>query len=208
MLIGTGRTADVHALDEEWALRRYRDGGSAEREAAVMRRVAELGFPVPRVLRAQGPDLVLQRLRGPSLLDAALAGDVAPREAGALCAELLHRLHTTTPVIHLDLHPGNVMLTPEGPVVIDWRTADEGPAGLDRAMSAILLAEAAVAPLPLAAPAREALTGLLARLGAPVLPHLPEALARRAADPHLSEQEVARLDAAETLIRAVAPTDS
>jgi aminoglycoside phosphotransferase (APT) family kinase protein len=35
-------------------------------------------------------------------------------------------------IMHLDLHPGNVMLTPEGPVVIDWTNAAAGPAGAAR----------------------------------------------------------------------------
>ncbi|WP_406861299.1 phosphotransferase [Streptomyces sp. HUAS MG47] len=191
LLLGTGRTADVHALDEDWALRRHRNGGDAEREAATMRRVAACGYPVPRVLRAEGRDLVLQRLRGESLLDAALGGKVAPEAAGELSADLLNRLHATTPVVHLDLHPGNVMLTPDGPMVIDWVTAEEGPAGLDCAMSAILLAEPAVSALPLAAAARRALAALLIRLETPVLPYLPAALTRRAADPYLTATEAA-----------------
>ncbi|MEU7121475.1 phosphotransferase family protein, partial [Streptomyces zaomyceticus] len=32
------------------------------------------------------------------------------------------------PPSHLDLHPGNVVLTDRGPVVIDWETAEEDQA--------------------------------------------------------------------------------
>ncbi|MEV5975308.1 phosphotransferase [Streptomyces sp. NPDC051921] len=213
--IGRGRSADVYELGGPagaWVLRRYRDGGDADREAALMRDLAAHGYPVPRVRSSAGPDLVMERLTGPTLLDAALAGTVAPEAAGTLLADLLRRLHAT-PWIHLDLHPGNVVLTEAGPVVIDWRTAREGPAGLDRAMSALLLAEASLSDAPHAPAAHEALTSLLARLDAPVAPYVPEATALRAADPHLSADERAAVPAAGALVtglaaaggRAVAP---
>ncbi|MFE7516213.1 phosphotransferase [Streptomyces sp. NPDC057540] len=206
-VIGRGRTADVHALDERRVLRRYRDGGDATREAAVMTRLADRGYPVPAVLHAEGPDLVMERLTGPSLLEALLAGAYEPEPAGELIADLLDRLHTLPggSVVHLDLHPGNVILTEaRGPVVIDWRTAEEGGApGLDRALSALILAEVAVSGAPYAPGARAGLAALLARLGAPALPHLPAARTRRAADPNLTAVEVAALGAAAELVRTL-----
>ncbi|MET9952216.1 phosphotransferase [Streptomyces sp. NPDC006339] len=205
-LIGRGRSADVYALagpDEGRVLRRYRDGGDAGREAALMRDLAAAGYPVPRVARAEGPDLVMERLSGPTLLDAAVAGTVTPETAGVLLADLLRRLHTT-PWIHLDLHPGNVVLAPAGPVVIDWRTAREGPAGLDRAMSALLLAEAALSPAPYAPGAHTALTTLLHHLPAPVTPHLPEATTLRTSDPHPSTPERAAVTTAAALVKELA----
>ena len=67
-LIGAGRAADVYALGERRVLRRYRNGESSEREAAVMAYLAGAGFPVPRVHDASGPDLVLERLGGRDML--------------------------------------------------------------------------------------------------------------------------------------------
>ncbi|MFB7454234.1 phosphotransferase [Streptomyces sp. NPDC056194] len=207
-LIGQGRTADVHALDEARVLRRYRDGGDATREARVMTRLADRGYPVPAVLHAEGPDLVMERLAGPSLLDALLAGAYEPEPAGELVADLLARLHALPGegVAHLDLHPGNVILTADrGPVVIDWQTAEEGvPPGLDCALSALILAEVAVSPAPYAEGARAGLAALLAHVGAPPLPHLPTARTRRAADPNLTAAEVAALGAAAALVESLA----
>ncbi|MFF3842484.1 phosphotransferase [Streptomyces sp. NPDC001930] len=209
-IIGWGRTADVYALpgDDAWVLRRNRDGGGTAREAEVMTRLARQGYPVPAVLRAEGPDLVMERLAGPSLLDALLAGTYEPEPAGALIAELLARLHALpgSPPAHLDLHPGNVLLTADrGPVVIDWETAEEGhPPGLDHAMSALLLAEVAVSPAPYAPGARAGLAALLSAATAPVLPHIGTARARRAADPNLTEGEVAALGAATQLLTELA----
>ena len=172
-----------------------------------MTRLAGHGYPVPAVLSAEGPDLVMERLTGPSLLDALLDGTYEPEPAGELIAELLTRLHALpgTHLLHLDLHPGNVVLTAsEGPVVIDWQTAEEGPPGLDCAMSALILAEVAASPAPYAPGAHAGLAALLTAVRTPLLPHLPTARARRAADPNLTPDEVAALGAAESLVRALA----
>ncbi|MFD9033818.1 phosphotransferase [Streptomyces sp. NPDC059567] len=207
MLIGTGRSADVFTLDDEWVLRRYRDGADAAHEAATMEHLAGHGYPVPRVRSVSGPELVMRRLTGPSLLDALLAGTVTPESAATVLAGLLHRLHTvpspaSAPLLHLDLHPGNVMLTPEGPFVIDWCTAEAGDPALDWAMSALILAEVAVTPVPYAEGARAGLATLLSLADAGPLP-LARALERRALDPHLDEAERARLDEAVALVAAL-----
>ncbi|MFD4376101.1 phosphotransferase [Streptomyces sp. NPDC058486] len=204
--VGQGRSADVYALGEDgaWVLRRYRADRDTAREARLMSRLAGAGYPVPAVREAAGRDLVLERLRGPSLLDALLAGTYAPEPAGRLIAGLLDRLHALPGgLVHLDLHPGNVVLTEDrGPVVIDWSTAREGadPA-LDRAMSALLLAEVAVSPAPYAEGARAGLAALLA--DSPAL-LLPEARRLRADDPNLTDAELAALDGAEELVRTLA----
>jgi len=52
-------------------------------------------------------------------------------------------------VLHLDLHPANVMLTSRGPVVIDWSNARSGPAGADVAMAYLIMASSEVSDLPL-----------------------------------------------------------
>jgi aminoglycoside phosphotransferase (APT) family kinase protein len=220
-LLGSGRTADVFALDGEtggeWVLRRYRDGWDAAGEAVVMGYVAGHGYPVPevRVAKTAPSDLVLRRLHGPSMLGAVLDGGVTAAEGGAALAGLLHALHAIPArvsgdpehrVLHLDLHPDNVMLTADGPMVIDWRNAEEGPPGLDWAMSAVILAQVAVGGEELAAPAGEVLFALLAHrdpgvdLGDGGTGPLAEARARRAANPTMSVAEVEVLDEAVGLI--------
>lgn len=120
------------------------------------------------------------------MLESLLSGALAAEEAGAMIAGLLTDLHTIPArvsqdpedrILHLDLHPDNVMLTPDGPVVIDWRTTAEGPPALDRAMSSLILAQVAVDPAsPSAAGARSLLKALLPHLadqGASPLPISP-----------------------------------
>ncbi|ACQ78370.1 aminoglycoside phosphotransferase [Beutenbergia cavernae DSM 12333] len=219
-LLGRGRTADVYDLGDGLVLRRYRDGYDAEREAEIQAHVAEHGFPAPAVVEAHGPDLVMARVAGPTMLGALVAGDARPDEAAHLLADLHDRLHALPApagprepgdvVVHLDLHPDNVMLDPErGPVLIDWANARLGTADLDVAMTALILAEVAVAPpdSELAAQAGPALAAVPA-LGAAFLAAvdgdarlgLAGALAMRAANPTLDAAEKERLS---TAVRAV-----
>ncbi|KUM81019.1 hypothetical protein AQI70_03230 [Streptomyces curacoi] len=78
------------------------------------------------------------------------------REAGGILARLPRQLHgvparrSQGSVLHLDLHPDNVTLTPDGPYVIDWDNARDGDPGLDWGSSAVILAQVAVGDGPLA----------------------------------------------------------
>ncbi|MCW6008789.1 phosphotransferase [Micromonospora sp. CPCC 205371] len=210
-LLGSGREADVFAIDEVRALRRYRNGGDVTAEAAVMAHVGALGYPVPRVYEARGADMVLERLSGATMLAAFQAGTMGLDEGAGILADLHRRLHALPPrlgrrpgdrVIHLDLHPENVVLTPTGPVVIDWRNGTEGPADLDVAATAVILAQAALDPAPgLADAARALLTGFLGRMGAVPADALDAAIARRAGDPTRGTGDPAPLRAVAALIR-------
>lgn len=225
-IIGSGRDADVYALNDKWVLRRNRDGRSQRREAVVMAHLHSHGYPVPGIHPARGDDpaeLIMERVVGPTLLDAVLAGDVDVVEVGAVLAELLTRLHAVPlppreasgggggssdddgevgAILHLDLHPLNVIRTSGGPVVIDWSNTGEGPPARDWAMSALILAEVAVADSELAPAADELLSALLARRPAAIV--LDDAVmawarAYRDADPNRPPGD---LDAAAALVIA------
>ncbi|WP_369222467.1 phosphotransferase family protein [Streptomyces sp. R39] len=211
-LLGSGRSADVYELDEAWVLRRDRDGwGDAAAEGTVMTYVREHGYPAPRVRpSASRTELVMERLSGPTMLAALLAGEMGAGEGGALLASLLRRLHAVpgrdpahpgARVLHLDLHPDNVILTPDGPRVIDWTSAEDGPPGLDWGMSAVILAQVALGAYPLA---HDLLRALLADPGELTEEGLAQALRRRAANPTMSREEVDVLEAAGELIRTIA----
>jgi aminoglycoside phosphotransferase (APT) family kinase protein len=217
-LIGSGRTADVYEIDEAWVLRRNReDWGDAAAEGAVMEHVRAYGYPVPRVRPGHLPnspasraDLVMERIDGPTMLEAFVAGAIDAREAGAVLAALLRQLHAIpgrrpgTRVLHLDLHPENVLLTADGPRVIDWGTSEDGDPALDWGLSAIVLAQVAVADEPIAGPARAMLAALLADPSDLTEAGLEEARRRRAANPTMTSREVELLGEAEELVRLLA----
>src|SRR5215472_12666856 len=161
-LIGSGRAADVYELDEGRVLRRYRIKANVEHEARLMRYLWSAGFPVPEVYDADGTDMVMARVDGTDMLS-----DLARRPwRAARCARILARMHDRlheieapswlpqplgdgNRVLHLDLHPGNVIMTSAGPVVIDWSNGAAGPPGADVAMAALIMRISEVDELPL-----------------------------------------------------------
>jgi aminoglycoside phosphotransferase (APT) family kinase protein len=211
-LIGAGRAADVYALDERRVLRRYRNGESSEREAAVMTYLAGAGFPVPRVHDASGPDLVLERLGGRDMLADLSARPWLARRHARTLAGLHDRLHAITAppslrapfgpggrVLHLDLHPGNVMLTAAGPVVIDWSNVAAGPAAADVAMAWLIIATSEVdAPPLLLRPAISSVRAVLLRRFRALVrddpgPELARVARARMADRNVRPAEARRL---------------
>lgn len=209
--IASGREADVFALDATRVLRRYRTGADVTAEAEVMAYARGLGFPVPEVFDANGTDLVMERIAGPTLATALLAGELPIAEGSAILADLLGRLHELPArsgpgtIVHLDLHPENVMLTAHGPMVVDWHNAGDGPADLDTAFTALILAQVAIGslPHPVSAAAGELLDRFLALAPGDPTRLLDEAVSRRSQQTTLSPAEIGMLDVAAARVRGV-----
>lgn len=70
--------------------------------------------------------------------------------AGARAAVLdaLDALPDGTALCHGDFHPGNVIMTPSGPVIVDWPNATRGHPVADVARTLLLIEHAAVGPAP------------------------------------------------------------
>lgn len=207
----SGRDADVYALDDARVLRRYRAGGDVSAEAKVMAHVLEHGYPVVRVLAAAGSDLVLERLAGPTMLEALASARLDVVDAARALADLHTQLHAipglgpdpAERVLHLDLHPENVVLAPRGAVVIDWRNAVDGVPDLDAAMSALIIAQVGVDPAhPMRELARTLLADFLALVHEEPGRQLDAAVTRRRVDPGLLPDEVALLSDAARLVRS------
>jgi len=208
-LLATGRDADVFELSDDRVLRRYRNGRDATAEAAVMAHVHALGYPVPRVHAVDHADLVLDRLYGPTMLEALFNRTLDPADGGRQLADLHTRLHAlpNQRLIHRDLHPANVVLTPTGPVVIDWANATDGPPALDVALTAVIMAQVAVGGIDDldggTAEAHAFLAAFLANATHAPRARLAEALATRHADRNLSAYEKSRLAEAGALVEAL-----
>lgn len=143
-LLAKGRAADVYAYGDGLVLRRYRTPMDCTYEAAVMRYVASHGYPVPEVVEVSGGDLVMERLDGTTMLEDFSEHPWRLFRYAAMLADLMKQLHVIEPpswlvdkapgggaIVHLDLHPDNVMLTSRGPVVIDWSNAGRGDANAE-----------------------------------------------------------------------------
>jgi Ser/Thr protein kinase RdoA (MazF antagonist) len=134
-------------------LRRYRAPRDTEREVAAMEHARAHGYPVPAARALNETDIVMERVEGPTMLADMMQAPWRIRRHATTLADLLDRLHTIAApawlpaplgdghaLLHLDLHPENVILTGEGPVVIDWPNAARGPAAADVAHTWIVLA--------------------------------------------------------------------
>ncbi|GAA0551211.1 hypothetical protein GCM10010172_36820 [Paractinoplanes ferrugineus] len=256
-----GREADVYALDVSRVLRRYRTGTDVQREAEVMAYVGGLGYPVPEVFEAGGTDMVMERLDGPTLAQAAHSGELSIPDATAILADLLRRLHELPPrgnsrggggtsgggtsgggtssgggggtsgggnnseggsgeggnsgsgngetIVHLDLHPENVLLSRRGPVVIDWCNAGDGPGDLDTALSALILAQVATGAIehPLNAGAGAMMELFLQLAPGDPLRLLDEAAAFRRRQLTMLPDEIAKVGTAVGRLRATGRTE-
>jgi len=222
-LIGSGRNADVYDLGDGRVLRRYRDHRDTWRvaaEAEVMALARAGGVPAPEVFDVSGADIVMARATGPTMLNAI---ERRPWTAGAH-ARLLARLHglvhqvpaarlaglalrprsgevppaDTDVLLHMDLHPQNVILTGNGPVIIDWEGASGGPAIADIAMTWVIIGFSDIPGSRLKATAargvQSALTRAFVREAGPIDESWRlTAIRRRLADPNVLPSELARL---------------
>lgn len=144
-LLASGRDADVFDLGDGRVLRRHKDGRPATKQAELLAYAASHGYPVPALHDASGPDLVLEKLDGPEMQQLLTPENLD--EMAIVLAGLHRRLHGIPPMpglgsrfgepaslLHLDLHPRNVLMTSRGPVVIDWANAANGPGQADVAL--------------------------------------------------------------------------
>jgi aminoglycoside phosphotransferase (APT) family kinase protein len=97
----------------------------------------------------------MERIDGRTMLDTLFRRPWTLRRQAARLASLHRRLHEipTPPwlesflgvrasVVHLDLHPLNVVLSRKGPVLLDWTNARAGAAETDVALTWLVLAAA------------------------------------------------------------------
>ncbi len=206
-LLASGLVADVYALSEHQVLRRYRTGRDASSEVELMQLVAAHGFPAPAVEHLGGPDVLMERVHGATLLQSLAAGETSLHDGARILADLHRRLHAIPApaggvVIHLDLHPGNVILSESGPVLVDWALARGGAAALDVAVTTLALAEVAVdSGGDYSQAARALLAAFLGAVDENPMSALDEAIEVRSSDPALVAGERELVGPAAALVR-------
>ena len=180
-----GRASSVTDLGDGTILRL---GGRPEAEARLMRLAAEHGVPVPRIHAVRPDGLVMDLVSGGTLVDQLRREPWRMPAAARVVADLHRRVHEVELdgawLVHFDLHPENVLMGPDGPVLIDWTNARAGDPDADVAMT-WLIAETS------GGLAGRAFAWLFRRLvgRGTIRRGLPVARAFRLADPHVTDEE-------------------
>ncbi|HWF15031.1 MAG TPA: phosphotransferase [Acidimicrobiales bacterium] len=212
-LLASGRDSDIFEYGPGLVLRRSREGHSMAQEARTMSFLHDRGYPVPAVdeLSDDGFDLVMERIEGVSMVEAIGRAPWTVRRQAATLADLHLRLHeidapdflpaapagSGNKVIHLDLHPLNVLVGPKGPFVIDWPNARRGDPDIDVGLAWVLMAAGQVPgnrlKAKLLALGRTLLVGgFLSHFDRDeVAGHLRPIVEVKVKDPHMSETEIA-----------------
>ena len=210
-VVASGRDGDIYEYGPGLVLRRTRDGRVIEHEARAIAYAEEHGYPVPHVhdVLAGGTEIVMERLDGPMMMDVMIRKPWTISHHANLLADLHDRLHEIPApawlprldgegdrLLHLDLHPMNVMLTSRGPVVIDWTNAAAGDSLTDIGLTYVLMTSA-TAPMPravnaLVSPVRRWMTNLFVRRyrGPELSEHIARAAELKMLDPNMSAVEV------------------
>jgi aminoglycoside phosphotransferase (APT) family kinase protein len=225
-VIAAGRDTEIVDHGPGLVLRRPMVPRPMHREAAVMQWVHDQGYPCPTVHEVLDDGLVMDRIDGVSMLDDIVGHPHRMRRHATLMADLhgwLHQLPVPdrpagasdggpplpelpnlfgpgTSLLHGDLHPGNILLTANGPVVIDWTNASVGPPGADVAVTWLLIAAAQpptsfLERVPVAALRRLFVRAFLAATDRESAAGcLPAALEHRRRDANLTPAELAAMD--------------
>jgi serine/threonine protein kinase len=212
-LLASGRDGDIFEFGPGLVLRRAKNGRVIEGEARIMAYAREHGYPVPEIhdVRAGGTEIVMERIAGPMMMDVMMR---KPWKMARHCRDLadLHdRLHVIPApdwlpdaggdrLVHLDLHPMNVMLTESGPVVIDWTNASRGEPLLDVGITLVLFTCPRVPGLEMLNVALKPVRSLLARSfgkryrGRELDRQLVQAAGLKALDTNMSPEEVQAIE--------------
>jgi len=150
------------------------------------------GFPVPLVDEVRADALVLERIAGRTMGEELRRAPWTARKHVLTLARLHDELHGIpldgASLLHLDLHPENIIVSPRGPVVIDWTNAGAGEPAKDVALTWLILQTSAGVP-----------GRILARLFASrvsantIREGIAAASAFRLADPNVTDAERARV---------------
>ncbi len=168
-----------------------------------MRRAELAGVAVPRVHAVSGSALRMDRVDGPTMADRLAEHPKQAGPFGRLLADLHHGLDGTgsrgSALLHGDLHPGNVLMSADGPVLIDWTNHRIGPRALDVALTWLVLdcfdPDDDALRIQLASLRVEFLRSFLEAVDASAAAAaLPEAAVIRRADPATTSEEHSRID--------------
>ena len=122
-------------FDGPTLLQLTRDGAVTFEQAGAI--LASVAHSVHKTPPPPGVFLLRDWLKG----TLQVSGGNVPKHVAIGILALIERLRPGDGLCHGDLHPGNVIMTAEGPRIVDWGWAVRGPAALDLAFSHVIHTE-------------------------------------------------------------------
>jgi hypothetical protein len=127
-------------------------GGGAIREKDAITIAKASNYPAPNIV-GELPDgsIILETLEGSTMLKDLTSRPWRIHQHAKTLAQLHRKLGDIeappswpqvcpgSSILHLDLHPGNVLITTNGPVVVNWNTVARGSASFDAALTYVML---------------------------------------------------------------------
>lgn len=203
-LLAQGSHARVYIVGDHVLVRRLKNYQGTYPNTDLMSYLKLLGFPTPTLFEARYDTLIMERLHGPTLLQSLIAQETSLAEAVHIMVQLHEQLHSLQPpqspasdgqppgearVLHMDIHPGAIILTPNGPHLVDWEDARLGPPELDLAATALIFAMIASEPGELQEGAASLFRKFSRTVGTGYVPYLETAARVRAEEMDISAEE-------------------
>jgi Ser/Thr protein kinase RdoA (MazF antagonist) len=120
-----------------------------------------------------------------------LSGGIVPKHIATGILTLIERLRPGDGLCHADLHQGNVIMTADGPRLVDWTCAVRAPAAFDLASGHFVLTE--LAPLFVDDPERPRACNAAAQSEYARLAGMSQAALTAAMEPYLPIARVIQL---------------
>lgn len=201
-LLVQGSHARVYLVDDQVVVRQLKNYRETYPNADLMVHLKQHGFPTPTLFEVRQDTLIMERLHGPTLLQSLIAQETSLAQAVAIIVHLHEVLHglqlcdgspsgDADRILHMDIHPGSIVLTPDGPYLVDWEDSRVGPPELDLAATALVFAMIASEPGDLQLSSASMFRKFSRAVGTNYVPYLDEAARIRSQEMDSSPEELA-----------------
>lgn len=204
-LLAEGSHSRVYSISDRLVVRQLKSFSGTYPNADLIAHLKKMGYPTPALYEARQDKLVMERVHGPTLLQSLIAQETSLSEGIDIIVDLHEQLHAINPpeitsisgwaghgdrIIHMDIHPGTIVMTNTGPQLVSWEDSQYGLAELDVASTALVFAMVATYPGELQKPAAALFHKFTRRVGTDYVPYLEQAAQIRRTDMDTSTEEL------------------
>lgn len=204
-LLAEGSHSRVYSISDRVVVRQLKNFSGTYPNADLIAHLKETGYPTPALYEARQDKLIMERVHGPTLLQSLIAQETSLADGVQIIVQLHKELHDLRApeitsisgwagdgdrIIHMDIHPGTIVMTHSGPQLVSWEDSQYGPKELDVASTALIFAMVATYPGELQKPAAAMFRKFTRQVGTDYVPFLEQAAQIRRTDMDTSPEEL------------------